>query len=448
MVRMRGVLFLVVMLAACGSWSRVGGDGQQPVSETLTDLFDTYAFFQRIGRLSASGALPFVGDVAFAGGPNDSTVAIVGLSLQNRALGFQREGDGFVARYSVALTLAPADGRTPLILRRDEAVRVASFVETQRADESVLFQQSFHIPPGEYTITASLRDPATGASSEASRSVTAPRFGAGSTTAPLLIYQVRGRSQLSDTLSLVLNPRGSVLYGGDTLLIYVEGYEFTGQTQVPVELQDDRDSVVFRDSLSFRGGSPVEGHVLKFRPDSVALGALRLTVGQGTSAKSTTALVSFSNSWIVTNYVEMTELLRYFGEDVMLDSIRNATDEARPSLWARFWRETDPDKTTPENEALNDYFTRLTIANRRYRTEGVPGWRTDRGEVFISLGEPDETFENSPGQLGGRILVWNYVNLRLQLYFVDESSFGRYRLEPSSRSDFERVRLRLRRLSD
>jgi GWxTD domain-containing protein len=186
--------------------------------------------------------------------------------------------------------------------------------------------------------------------------------------------------------------------------------------------------------------------VLKLRPDSLALGALRLAIGEGTQRREVAAVVSFSGAWVVTNYDEMLDLLRYFGRDRMLDSIREAPDEERPALWRAFWRDTDPDKSTSENEALNTYFSRLAVANQRFRGEGVPGWRTDRGEVYVTVGEPDETFETSPGQMGGRVLRWNYINLRMSLLFHDETGFGRYRLTPSSRAEFERTITRLRRL--
>jgi GWxTD domain-containing protein len=447
MTRICYALLAAGLLAGCGSWSRVGSEDERPAGEQLTDILDTRALYDRIGRLSADEPLPFIGEVAFAASTGDSVLALIGLSLQNRALSFQREGDGFVARYHVEINFAPAAG-APVTLRRDEVVRVASFPETQRSDESIIFQQAFSLTPGTYELSVSLRDPASGNSSSAKKSVEAPDFAPGTTTAPILVYEARGRGQLDDTLALVLNPRGSVLFGADTLLAYIEGYAFPGPASVPVEIRDERDSVILREQLRFQGGSPVESQVLKFRPDSTALGVLRVAIGSGPTEQSSTALVSFSHAWVVTNYIEMTQLLRYFGEDRMLDSIRNASAAQRPELWSVFWRETDPDPSTPENEAINNYFARLTIANQRFRGEGVPGWRTDRGEVYITLGEPDESFENSPGQVGGRVLRWNYLGLRASFFFVDETSFGRFRLTPSSRSELERIRARLRRMAE
>jgi GWxTD domain-containing protein len=430
----------------CGSWKRVGsGEPGGTSEESITQLFNAEAYYRKLGRLATGQPLPFVGSIAFAAGSGDSTLAIVGLSLENRSLGFQREGNGFVARYRVDMMLKP-DGGEAIGVSRDELVRVATFQETQRADESVLFQQVFKVRPGRYHLTTTLRDPATGSTTSAESDVEAPAFRRGSTSAPIIAYQVRGRAELDDTLSLVLNPRGAVAYGGDSLLAYVEGYGFTGPTRVPIEVRTEADSVLYSDSLTFRGGQAVESQVLKLRPDSLALGALTVSVGQGTTRREVTALVSFSAAWVVTNYDQMLDLLRYFGNDRLLDSIRNAPAADRPALWRLFWRETDPDKSTSENEAINTYFTRLVIANQRFRDEGVAGWRTDRGEVFIALGEPDESFETTPGQVGGRLLRWNYINQRLAVVFQDETGFGRSRMTPGSRSEFERVVARLRRL--
>jgi hypothetical protein len=45
----------------------------------------------------------------------------------------------------------------------------------------------------------------------------------------------------------------------------------------------------------------------------------------------------------------------------------------------------------------------------------------------------------------GRLVRWTYTSDRIVLFFVDETGFGRFRLTPQSRADFERVRARLAR---
>jgi GWxTD domain-containing protein len=442
---MRRLLLIAALVApavGCGSWKRVGSDEQPKPTETLTRLLNTTQFYQRLGRLAAGDPMPFVGTVAFAAGPADSVIAVIGLSLENRAFAFQREGNSFVARYRVSLSFK-REGAPPVDLAREELVRVATFQETQRADESVLFQQVLRILPGTYQVTATVRDASSTSESSATADYTAPTFGKATYSAPILTYQATGRGSLADPVSLVLNPRGAVGYGSDTLLAYVEGYSFPEPTKVPFQVLDEQQHSIYSDSLRFRGGREVESQVVRLAPDSVSLGELKIVVGSKPE-RSASALVSFTQAWVVTNFDEMLDLLRYFGYDEQIAAMRRAPAGERARLWRDFYEATDPNTSTPENEALNQYFSRVNAANQRFKDEGIPGWRTDRGEVFITLGPPDESVESSPGA-SSRIIRWTYLTHRLEIYFQDETGFGRLRLTPGSRAEYERILSRVRR---
>jgi GWxTD domain-containing protein len=443
---MRGLLVVVLLAVGvldCGSWKRVGTQDAPTPADQLTKLVNTTAFYQRLGRLAAAEPLPFVGTVAFVAGPADSVIAVLGLSLENRALSFQREGNLFVARYRVSISFQ-REGVRSVELAREEIVRVPTFQETLRAEESVLFQQILRLTPGTYNVSVTVRDAGSTAESRAQGHYTAPAFQAGTTSNPILAYQATGRGSLTDPLSVVLNPRGAVGYGADTLLAYIEGYGFTAATTVPFEVQDEQQNVIYTDSLRFRGGRPVESQVIRIAPDSISLGELKLTVGAGPVARSVSALVSFSQAWVITNFDEMLDILRYFGQDAKVNAMRKAPAAERSRLWHEFYESTDPNKVTPENEALNQYFGRISAANSRFTDEGVAGWRTDRGEVFITLGPPDESLETTPGT-AGRVVRWTYLEYRLTLFFQDETGFGRLRLTPGSRAEYERTLNRVRR---
>jgi GWxTD domain-containing protein len=433
---------LVASTIGCGSWKRVGSEEQPRPTEALTRLLNTTQFYTRLGRIAAGDPMPFVGTVAFAAGPGDSVIAVLGLSLENRAFAFQREGNSFVARYRVALSFK-RDGAPPVDLAREELVRVATFQETQRADESVLFQQVLRLVPGTYKVTATVRDASSTAESSGTAEYTAPKFGKASYSGPILTYQATGRGSLADPLSLVLNPRGAVGYGSDTLLAYVEGYAFEGPTKVPFEVIDEQKRTIYSDSLRFRGGREVESQVVRLAPDSVSLGELQLVVGSDPE-RSASGLVSFTQAWVVTNFDEMLDLLRFFGHDEQIAAMRRAPTGERARLWRDFYAATDPNTGTPENEALNQYFSRVNAANQRFKDEGIPGWRTDRGEVLVTLGPPDESVESTPGT-ASRIIRWTYLTHRLEIYFQDETGFGRLRLTPGSRAEYERILSRVRR---
>ncbi len=331
---MRRTLVLALLVSGtlgCGNWKRVGSEEQPRPSDTFARTINTTQFYQRLGRLAAAEPLPFVGTVAFAAAPADSVIGVLGLSLENRALAFQREGNVFVARYRVSLAFERA-GSPTVDLVREEVVRVPTFQETQRADESVLFQQVLRLVPGTYKVTVTVRDATSTSESRATAEFIAPTFGPASHTAPILTYQATGRGSVADPLTLVLNPRGSVGYGSDTLLAYVEGYSFPGPTTLPFTVYDEQDNPIYVDSLRFRGGRPVESQVLRLSPDSVALGELRLVMGDSASHRSVSALVSFTQAWVVTNFDEMLDLLRYFGQDDRISRMRRAPAQERARL--------------------------------------------------------------------------------------------------------------------
>ena len=439
------VLLLLPALAACGSWGRVGTEPAPSPTQNFTSVLDETAVFRRIGRLAAGGQVPFVGNVALLPGPGDSTLALLALSLENRALGFERAGpQGFAARYRVDLTFQ-REGAAPITVGREETVRVTTFQETLRNDESVLFQEPVKLPPGRYHLTVAVRDRRGDRQSRAEQDLTAPQFQPGSTTAPILVYEVTGRGAPSDPFRGLLNPRGAAGYGADTLIALVEGYQMAPGARVPIRVVDAQDSVLLTQDLEFTGSTPVESRLLRFTPDRAPLGELRFIVGaDSATARTTTALVSLSANWIVSNYDEMVALLRYFGNEEQLARLRRASPAERPGLWQSFYKDSDPNPATPENEALDAYFLRLAGADQRFPDEGQPGWRTERGEVYIVLGDPDEVIDASAANQG-RVVRWTYTAYRVVLYFVDETGFGRFRLTPQSRADFERVRARIAR---
>ena len=66
-----------------------------------------------------------------------------------------------------------------------------------------------------------------------------------------------------------------------------------------------------------------------------------------------------------------------------------ATDDERERFIEEFWRRRDPDPDTDENEFKEEYYERIAYANEHFAS-GIPGWKTDRGRIWIMYGKPDE----------------------------------------------------------
>ena len=434
-------VWLLAALAGCAAQRTTPGTATPSTEQTLGELFNLPSVYQRLGRLAAAGPMPFVGNLGFLKGRGDSTIARIGLSFENHAFAFAREGTHYLARARIEFGLTRT-GQPPVQAVRDEVIRVESFAETQRSDESVIVEQGFMLMPGSYTLTVTVRDPAANVFSRAEQAIEVPAFAPGSLTTPIFVYQVRPRLALADSLVLLLNPRGTVASGGgDSLLMYLEAYDVPeGGRQIPVRVRDDRDSLLYQASLNLHGGRAVEGHLVRIASDAPPLGQLSIEIGEGAERKQVIALVSFSRNWVVTNYDNLLALLRFFPWRAdLLNALRAARAPERPRLWREFWTATDPNPMTGENEALDLYFTRIAIANERFKDEGGPGWRTDRGEVYVTLGEPDQAYENPPGS-DQRIVQWAYANYRAVITFTGPIGFTRLRMTTQSRADFSRAK--------
>jgi GWxTD domain-containing protein len=124
------------------------------------------------------------------------------------------------------------------------------------------------------------------------------------------------------------------------------------------------------------------------------------------------------------------------------------TNEERENFIANFWARRDPNPDTEENEYKEEYFERIAYANEHF-TSGIPGWRTDRGRIYIAWGKPDSVESRPSGgsydrpsyEGGGSTTtypfeVWFYRHLEgigsgIEIEFVDPTGTGEYRIARS-----------------
>jgi len=122
-----------------------------------------------------------------------------------------------------------------------------------------------------------------------------------------------------------------------------------------------------------------------------------------------------------------------------------ATDDERERFIEEFWRRRDPDPDTDENEFKEEYYERIAYANEHF-SSGIPGWKTDRGRIWIMYGKPDErethpmggAYERPSYEGGGSTStypfeIWFYrylagVGSGIEIEFVDPTGSGEYRI--------------------
>jgi len=128
------------------------------------------------------------------------------------------------------------------------------------------------------------------------------------------------------------------------------------------------------------------------------------------------------------------------------------TNEEREQFIVTFWRLRDPDPDTEENEYREAYYERLAYVNEHFAS-GIPGYKADRGKIYLKYGKPDEieshpsggAYQMAPYEGGDTTSTypferWWYRHLPnhtdVEIEFIDPSGTGEYRI---ARNPFEKI---------
>lgn len=457
---------LIAGLAGCasGSGGRAGSGAEDPLhsygsrqAPTSRDTSQFATIYSRMG-LAASGApLFFVGDAGyFATASSDTTLVIVSLSLPNRGLVFTRDQGGYAASYGVDLSIL--NGAATVAQGHDsEAVRVTTFRETSRTDESVIYRRGFRVEPGSYSLVLAVRDDNSGRASERRLALSVPRLGSTSVSSIEPVYEAQARSGLDSMPVYLPAPRASYVFGVDDFAsMYLESYDQRRPVSLAVRTPDGNIAWQGTTSLITRGPGLSSGIVkVPLSHADVGIGTIMATQAGSADTVNRRIFIGFGPDLPVLSFTDMLRYLRFFRDQRQLQPLYTAKPDERGALWRQFLRATDPNPDTPQNEALDDYFTRIREANSIFVSDFPSGWLSDRGMVFVALGTPSNAFEDYASMYGGsivtqgnlsnrvRILVWEYSQYQTRIIFYDPNDSRQWRLTSPSRSVFQSLLARL-----
>lgn len=122
--------------------------------------------------------------------------------------------------------------------------------------------------------------------------------------------------------------------------------------------------------------------------------------------------------------------------------LKLATAEEKDRFIEQFWLRRDPDRATSVNEFKDEHYRRIAYVNK-YFGSGIPGWKTDRGKIYILHGEPAQIESHSGGSYqrtrsegGGTTSafpfeIWTYRHIEgigddIRIEFVDKTLTGKY----------------------
>src|SRR5580692_5891932 len=139
------------------------------------------------------------------------------------------------------------------------------------------------------------------------------------------------------------------------------------------------------------------------------------------------------------------EDVRWIITDQELQAFKSlSNDEERDNFIENFWRRRNPNPDSPENEFREENYRRIAYANEHFAA-GKPGWKTDRGHIYIAFGKPDSIDSHPSGGMYDRPIeegggqtstypfeTWHYrylegIGENIDIEFVDTCMCNEYR---------------------
>jgi GWxTD domain-containing protein len=365
----------------------------------------------------------------------DTSWVAVEIGVPFRELMFRAADTGFEAQFDLIVVLY--DGKRQISGDLwHETARVRT--QAQAREPANTFQRTIRLPgkPGQMRVEVTVSEPSSGNEGRLTQDVDVPDL----SREPLVIGKIwfgqcpadsaGGESFLPDRP--VVSRRFGLALG--PICVWSRLYARAPNPDEPIHLEwqilDDRRETVDRDEIrSVVGGAnvPIYFHLPL---DKLWMGSYRLRLTARSGDQETVRNVDFEmDETVITldhNPAESIALIRYIASADEIDALERAAPEDRQKAWDEFWASRGPD-------FKEEFFSRVRYANEHFSSLG-PGWKTDRGMVYIQYGTPDQ-IESYPHNIDTLPYeVWSYFSLRRRFVFVDYDGFGRYELYTPGRA--------------
>lgn len=330
--------------------------------------------------------------------------------------------------FSFSVIVFDRDGRQAAGDLVERLVTADGAAAGRRHDRMVSGTVPLRLPPGQYRVAMACSDANSQRSARLEKKIIVPNLGRTPAISGLRFERASG----SDTMPWPVRRYSDAV---TPLIAYCELYPGAapgGLASASLwSLDDEKNSWV-------SPPRPVTGEPAPFRivipADSLVSGNYELRAeladSSGRILATAAAAVIIDNPHRLTerDYQERIDQLRYIARSRELDSLRRSPDSLRDSLWQQFWNQRDPTPGTDRNEAMDEYFEKISQANQQFTIGIKPGWRTDRGQIYIRYGSPDE-IERHPFETEVPAYeIWYYYRDGRKFIFSDDQGFGDYRL--------------------
>lgn len=387
---------------------------------------------------------------AFAIDSSDSIRLEIYYKVPNSSLEFVAKGNHFVARYKVSVKLFDKKNKLVDSYKKEKTIRAGSKRQTRSRLEFRTNQVNFGVAPGKYKVKVALE----GSSGQAriKREFKLKLRSLRDKVARLSEVEFveaaqpgKDRPGPFDKGELSIVPKVSSDFAGGKghkLLYYMEIYQGSDSAKeigVQTILRSASGKMMYRDTLTVSLEESTARQIRNVSLEEIPPGdyILEIELKGRRNKKIDSRKKEFSVIWnnratLEGDYKATLEQLSYIARPGEMDALKKLTTlEERVVAIEDFWKERDPTPGTAENEFREEFYRRIITANRNFRFMRRPGWRSDRGRIYIQYGEPDQLDDYPYLPNRWPLQVWHYheAGRYRRFTFEDANGDGDFRLQ-------------------
>jgi len=380
---------------------------------------------------------------------NDDGQSRIDLFIQVpfKEIQFIKSSQGFEGGYSVTVSIYQDDKET-LIFEKiwTEKIISPSFKKSISRENFNLSFRSINLVPGEYFIKTNVADRESHQEYLSERMFKVIDYKVKPAISDILLSA--NKKNNSDKSKIIPNISRNISNSKDGLNFFFEVYtDSSTVSNIEFHIADKNKKIIYSKTKRQTFNETKTQIYYSINDTTLNFGTYLLTVILKDNDGNQTAIVtkSFFSRWVglpasVKDIDEAIAQILYIASPSDIEYMEaGETKTEKIMRFLQFWKSKDPSPGNEENQVFEEYFRRVNFANENFSSY-TKGWRSDRGMVFIILGEPNN-IDRHPFEYDSKPYeVWQYYDLNKNFIFVDNSGFGDYRLTTPMYGDLYRYR--------
>jgi len=421
-------------------------------SASILNGYSTSEYFPTRSEVSPKFWL----DVNYYRGSQGYTQLEIYYSIPSDELTFANTSDNYIASISISLLVTNSDDEVVLNNSKNKKLRVNSVEESKDGKNGIIDQMVIDLLPGIYNLEMKVTDDNSNSESKISGLLKVPAFNNSLNISTIQFASFfssdkSNKSFIKGNKTVIPNPSRKYAYTTSLLYIYYEIYNLvisnannksTFNSNFLITNQFG-DSLLYSptQTIAFSGTSCIQSKTLDVRDLEPGNYWVSVSVTDVTTGKSVIEKNKFTihNPLTDEEPLPMSEediqkyrdQIKYFASRNELELYDRLNNNGKRNFLVNFWHSRDPYPETPENEFMQDCFTRINYANKNFKN----GLNSDMGRVFIIYGKPDE-IENRPMNMDLKpYAIWDYFSTgtgKQRFIFVDKNGNHIYTLVHST----------------